>query len=119
MSKIKTIGTMSVVLVLAGLLLMACGATSTPQPRLEAQQVVEVVESPTATPPPTDTPAPPSPTDTAPPEPSPAPTLSPTTQPPTESPSTPTAAPTAVPPPTPGADSGFSPEIPLHRRGQP
>ena len=99
MSNLKMTGTVSVVLALAGLLLIACQPTVTSQLTPEAQPVVDAGESPTATPPPTDTPVPRIPTDTLSPEPSPMPTLTPTTIPPTE------------PPPTPDAGRGVAYEI--------
>jgi hypothetical protein len=111
MSKFKTTGSIFVVLVLASLLLIACGSTSTPQPTLEAQQVVEATDSPTATPPPTDTPVPTVPIDTPSLEPSPAPTGTPTALPATESPPTPTEVPATQLPPTPDEGMGFAPDI--------
>jgi hypothetical protein len=61
MSKLKI-----TLLALSSLLLIACQPAITRQPAPEAQQVVDVVESPAATPLLTDTPCPEIPTDTAP-----------------------------------------------------
>ena len=70
---------MPMLFALAGLLLMACGPTITPRPTPESRTVVDVDESPTATPAPADTAVPMIPTDTPSPEPSLMPTFTPTT----------------------------------------
>ena len=106
MFKFNMTGTLFVVLVLAGLLLAACGPAATPQPTPETQQVVDAAESPAAPSPPADTAVTVSPTDTQPPEPSPAPTLTQTTVPTAEPLPTATTGPATEPPPT--ADVGPS-----------
>jgi len=114
MSTLKMTGTMSVVLALAGLLLIACQPTITPQLTPETQQVVSAVESPTATPPLADTPLPKILTDTPSPEPSPIPTLPTDTPSPEPSPLPtlpPTTTPTTEPPPTPDTASSIADEI--------
>jgi hypothetical protein len=99
MSKFKMTGIMPIMLALASLLLIACQPAITPQPTPEAQQVVDAVESPAATPLQADTPVPEIPTDAPSPEPTPVPTLTQATAPKTE------------PPPTPGADRGVAYEV--------
>jgi hypothetical protein len=113
MPDLKTKVSIPFVLVLAGLLLMACQSTPAPQLTPEAPQNVGALKSPTAMSPASDTPVPTLTPSTAPPDPSPGPTLTPTAVPTTEPAptSTQTVAPTTEPAPAPDAEGAAGYEI--------